>query len=214
MSRRFARRYDRDEAWPTGADAQPEAPLFTVQDHDERRILSWSPDPFEDVPEPDEADVPPPEASTQPPKAARQAAVQPDPPARVARQTGTRRRVRRVARDPNQLREVEQEAQTGPPARDSDVAGAEARGPEAPAPKRGRPRGKVARRQVHFHVDPDEELLLLAAGRTYGSQQKGLIAALEALQEAALLRDEIERLRDECERQRRLLAEAASLFKR
>lgn len=211
MSRRFARRYDRDEAWPTGADAPPEPPLFTVQNDDERRILSWSPDPFEDVPEPGEADVPP-EVGAPPPEPARKAPAPPDPPTRAARQTG-RRQVRRVAKDPNPLREVARQEQTGAAAREADVTGAEAREPASPAPKRGRPRGKVARRQVHFHVDPDEELLLLAAGRVYGSQQKGLIAALESLQEAALLRDEIDRLRDECERQRRLLAEAASLFK-
>jgi hypothetical protein len=67
---------------------------------------------------------------------------------------------------------------------------------------------------VHFHVNPDEERLLLAAGQKFGSQQKGLIAALESLRDAEFLRDEIERLRDECDRQRRLLAEAESLFKR
>ena len=62
---------------------------------------------------------------------------------------------------------------------------------EGAAPKRrGRPRGRP-RRQVHFHVDPDEERLLMLAVERYGSQQKGLIAALESLQEADLLRDEI-----------------------
>jgi hypothetical protein len=84
----------------------------------------------------------------------------------------------------------------------------------SPAPKRrGRPRGRP-RRQVHFHVDPDEEGLLMLAVERYGSQQKGLIAALESLQEADFLRDEIEKLRAELARQRRLLDEAESLFKR
>ena len=82
------------------------------------------------------------------------------------------------------------------------------------APKRrGRPRGRP-RRQVHFHVDPDEERLLMMAVERYGSQQKGLIAALESLQEAELLRDEIERLRAETARNRQLLDEAGALFKR
>jgi hypothetical protein len=86
--------------------------------------------------------------------------------------------------------------------------------PESAAPKRrGRPRGRP-RRQVHFHVDPDEERLLMLAVERYGSQQKGLIAALESLQEADLLRDEIERLRAETARHRRLLDEAESLFNR
>src|SRR5207248_4386458 len=81
-------------------------------------------------------------------------------------------------------------------------------GPVEQAPRRrGRPRGRP-RRQVHFHVDPDEELLLLEAAKKHGSQQKGLIAALQALQDNDVLREEIERLRTECERQRRLLADA------
>jgi len=48
----------------------------------------------------------------------------------------------------------------------------------------------------------------------FGSQQKGLIAALESLQQAEILRDEIERLREELARHRRLVDEAESLFKR
>ncbi len=48
----------------------------------------------------------------------------------------------------------------------------------------------------------------------YGSQQKGLIAALQALQDAEFLRSEIERLKAETERQRELLDEAESLFNR
>jgi hypothetical protein len=84
---------------------------------------------------------------------------------------------------------------------------------QAAPKKRGRPRGRP-RRQVHFHVDPDEERLLMAAVEKYGSQQKGLIAALESLHEADMLRDEIERLRAEVARHRRLLDEAESLFSR
>lgn len=80
--------------------------------------------------------------------------------------------------------------------------------------KRGRPKGRAVRRQVHFHVDPREEELLLAAVARYGSQQKGLIAALASLQEAELLHDEIARLREENERQRRLLEDAQALFRR
>lgn len=79
--------------------------------------------------------------------------------------------------------------------------------------RRGRPRGRP-RRQVHFHVDPDEERMLMYAVELYGSQQKGLIAALQALQDAEFLRSEIERLKAENERQRELLAEAESLFNR
>lgn len=190
-------------------------PLFTVHDDDERRILSWSPDPFEDDSPIGEVEVPP---ETKEPRAdplPRQAAVQPPPPARVARAAGTHRTARRVGSSPTRApRQVERIDEPEPPARPSAVPQAEVPAGESPAPKRGRPRGKVARRQVHFHVDPDEERLLLAAGQMFGSQQKGLIAALESLQEAEFLRDEIERLRDECERQRRLLTEAESLFKR
>lgn len=80
--------------------------------------------------------------------------------------------------------------------------------------KRGRPKGRAVRRQVHFHVDAREEELLLAAVARYGSQQKGLIAALASLQEAELLHDEIARLREENERQRRLLEDAQALFRR
>ena len=101
-------------------------------------------------------------------------------------------------------------------AEDAPVASApvESAPVENGAPKRrGRPRGRP-RRQVHFHVDPDEERLLMLAVERYGSQQKGLIAALESLQEADVLRDEIERLRAETARHRRLLDEAESLFNR
>ena len=88
---------------------------------------------------------------------------------------------------------------------------------EPPAPaeaprRRGRPRRHVKRRQVHFHVDPDEDELLLAAARQYGSQQKGLIAALSALQDVARLREEVDRLKRQSERQQQLLVAARSLL--
>ena len=79
-------------------------------------------------------------------------------------------------------------------------------------PRRGRPRGRKQRRQVHFHVDADEDRLLLAAARQFGSQQKGLIAALTALQEVVTLREQVGQLHAECERQRELLAQAEALF--
>jgi hypothetical protein len=81
-------------------------------------------------------------------------------------------------------------------------------------PRRGRPRGRKQRRQVHFHVDADEDRLLLAAARQFGSQQKGLIAALKALQEVVTLREQVGQLHAECERQRELLAQAQALFDR
>ena len=84
---------------------------------------------------------------------------------------------------------------------------------EAPTRRRGRPRGARKRRQVHFHVDPDEDRLLLRAAGHFGSQQKALIAALHALTEVLALRTEVEALKAECQQQRRLLAEAQALFK-
>lgn len=84
--------------------------------------------------------------------------------------------------------------------------------PQPERPRRGRPRGRTQRRQVHFHVDADEDRLLLAAARQFGSQQKGLIAALKALQEVVTLREQIGQLHAECERQRELLAQAEALF--
>ena len=85
--------------------------------------------------------------------------------------------------------------------------------PDEPAtserrPRRGRPPGRKARRQVHFHVDPDEDRLLLSAAGRFGSQQKGLIAALNALEEMDALREQVRLLEAECARQRQLLAEA------
>lgn len=109
-------------------------------------------------------------------------------------------------------------AGNGSQAGGSQAGGSQAGGESDPAQserrKRGRPKGRAVRRQVHFHVDPQEEALLAAAVARYGSQQKGLIAALASLQEAELLHDEIARLRDECERQRRLLEDAQALFRR
>jgi cell division protein ZapA (FtsZ GTPase activity inhibitor) len=66
---------------------------------------------------------------------------------------------------------------------------------------------------VHFHVDSDEDQLLLRAAGHFGSQQKALIAALHALNEVLALRRQVETLEQECERQRRLLAEAQALFR-
>ena len=125
-----------------------------------------------------------------------------------------------LAPPPAPVREVAPEAPFGEVAPAAPPAVVEDEAVEETAPverttqkRRGRPRGRP-RRQVHFHVDPDEERLLMAAVERYGSQQKGLIAALESLQEADVLRDEIERLRAETARHRRLLDEAESLFNR
>ena len=84
---------------------------------------------------------------------------------------------------------------------------------EAPRRRRGRPRGARTRRQVHFHVDPDQDQMLLRAAGRFGSQQKALIAALHALNEVLALRDQVEILQSENSRQRRLLAEAQALFR-
>ena len=81
-------------------------------------------------------------------------------------------------------------------------------------PRRGRPPGRKARRQVHFHVDPEEDRLLLAAAGRFGSQQKGLIAALKALEELDALREHARQLEAECARQRELLVEAEAVFNR
>ena len=84
---------------------------------------------------------------------------------------------------------------------------------DEPRRRRGRPRGARKRRQVHFHVDPDEDQMLLRAAGRFGSQQKALIAALHALNEVLALRDQVEILESENSRQRRLLAEAQALFR-
>ena len=79
--------------------------------------------------------------------------------------------------------------------------------------RRGRPPGRKARGQVHFHVDAEQDRMLLAAAGRFGSQQKALIAALQSLDEVRALREQVDQLRAECERQRRLLADARALFK-
>jgi hypothetical protein len=180
-----------------------EAPLFNLDEIYEQRILSWSPEP-EDELAADEADlsdemlVPVPEP------------VDPDP----------------------QPEYVVGERDAGAAAVSAVAAAAVAPGPVAderaavrrvepprvvPATdeprRRGRPRGRP-RRQVHFHVDPDEERLLMQAVETHGSQQKALVAALAALTETERLRRRIDELERESERQRALLAKAESLFAR
>jgi hypothetical protein len=79
---------------------------------------------------------------------------------------------------------------------------------------RGRPPGpgRKRRHQIHFHVDADEDRLLMEAARRFGSQQKGLVAALHALHEVLELRRQVTRLQEPYERQRVLLAEAEALF--
>jgi hypothetical protein len=79
--------------------------------------------------------------------------------------------------------------------------------------RRGRPPGRKVRRQVHFHVDAEQDRMLLTAAGRFGSQQKALIAALHALNDVLTLREQVEMLQAECERQQRLLADAKALFK-
>ena len=162
-----------------------------------RRILTWAPDDeddgFEAEPEP-EADAGPSETAEPHVKAAR------------ANGLGLSGAAPRAVRPTAATRAAS--AGTA-----SDLDG-ESEPAQSERLKRGRPKGRAVRRQVHFHVDPQEEELLTAAVARYGSQQKGLIAALASLQEAELLHDEIARLRDECERQRRLLEDAQALFRR
>lgn len=162
-----------------------------------RRILTWAPDlddGFEAEPV-----APEPEPEPEPP-----ARLAPPPPAPVAPRPAAPRRPTYRTVLPSEPAPVAPRAE---PARDRAETG-------PPKPKRGRPKGRAVRRQVHFHVDPQEEELLQLAVERYGSQQKGLIAALMALQETELLKDEIARLRDECERQRKLLDDAQALFRR
>jgi hypothetical protein len=108
-------------------------------------------------------------------------------------------------------RPAEPEPEPEPVAADGDAPAAIVKPDQ---PRRGRPRGRKQRRQVHFHVDAEEDRLLLAAARQFGSQQKGLIAALTALQEVVSLREQVGQLHAECERQRELLAQAQALFDR
>lgn len=209
----MARRSNRDQPEPDHRAEEPrqdggeDTGQFALEETHERRILSWSPDPEEDL-EPEIAEV------------------EDDPPYLVDEvQEQAHVAAERHTEPVPQTAPVEasfpQQAPLGQqPAR--AVAG-----PPVPAPReldeivpagqeprrRGRPRGRP-RRQVHFHVDPDDELLLLAAAKIHGSQQKGLVAALQALQDNEVLREEIERLRMECERQRVLLADAEAIFNR
>jgi hypothetical protein len=225
----ISRRFNRDEP---GDDRDRLEGEFSLEKSHERRILSWSPDPDEELePEVEEAFEPPavePAAAVPPPP---QAAA-PAPPIRQAPPQPVRVQPARVAPEPVrqpppiQARPVEPQPAAPPPQAvvPAEAAPAAPEPPAAPAPpppvrtgeeprKRGRPRGRP-RRQVHFHVDPDEELLLLEAAKRHGSQQKGLVAALQALQDNEVLRAEIERLRTENERQRLLLADAEALFNR
>ncbi len=208
-----------------------EAPLFNLEELHERRILSWSPEPEEDSELGNEAQAaavspPTPERKERPPGhstrvvADRKEDAAPIPSERRVESAPARAAENPVAengaaRSSEEARPVPQTAPSGaaPRAQAESATAEAAAGEEAPARRRGRPRGRP-RRQVHFHVDPDEERLLMAAVERYGSQQKGLIAALESLQEADLLRDEIERLRTESARYRKLLDEAESLFTR
>jgi hypothetical protein len=231
----IARRFGRNEPESNGrGDDSPDerrddadATQFKLEETHERRILSWSPDPDEEFgPE-----------SRQPAEETRplenEVRVQAQPPTQrlvPAALTTPPLSERAIAHEP--LRAVAPAVAAPPsePIRDAiaDLAPGEDEDelelPVSPAPlratgtdqqprKRGRPRGRP-RRQVHFHVDPDEELLLLAAAEAFGSQQKGLVAALQALQDNQILRAEVERLRTECERQRVLLAEAEAIFNR
>ncbi|HZT15027.1 MAG TPA: hypothetical protein VFA19_03695 [Gaiellaceae bacterium] len=170
-----------------------------------RRILTWAPDledelePVPEAPAEEPEPVPPPRLAPAPPPPARpaaQPAARPAPPRRPTYRT------------------VLPGAPAARPAEAPEAEAADAAATQPAKPKRGRPKGRAVRRQVHFHVDPQEEELLMAAVARYGSQQKGLIAALMALQETELLKDEIARLREECERQRKLLDDAQALFRR
>jgi uncharacterized small protein (DUF1192 family) len=202
-----------------------EGPLFNMEELHERRILSWSPEPeefFEEGPQ-GQVDA---EQRPEPSESERYelpeelvVAEQPyEPPTLPAVSAAPEAPVRVVTQPvaSAQLETPTRPARTIPPPLPASVESTEepaARAEEHAPKRRGRPRGRP-RRQVHFHVDPDEERLLMAAAERYGSQQKGLIAALESLQEAEVLRDEIERLRAETARHRRLLDEAESLFNR
>jgi len=180
------RKRGRRDDWNGNGGAVPSAPLFNLDEVHEQRILSWSPelDDGLDVVEPEPVGS---EPEPQP-------APTPEPPQAVAPP--------RPAPAPPPVKVAAQP--TAPVAKDEVVA--ERRG-------RGRPRGRP-RRQVHFHVDPDEEVLLMAAVEKFGSQQKGLIGALQALHDIEFVRDEVERLAAECERQRKLLDQAESIFGR
>ena len=227
----ISRRFNRDEPGDERDRLEGE---FSLEKSHERRILSWSPDPDEELGEPEAEEVDPP--AVEPPAAVPPAplpqAAAPAPPVRQAPPQPVPVQPARVAPEPVrqpppvQARPVQPQPAAPPPqvVVPAEAAPAAAEQPAAPAQpqpvpmgqeprKRGRPRGRP-RRQVHFHVDPDEELLLLEAAKKHGSQQKGLVAALQALQDNEVLRAEIERLRTENERQRLLLADAEALFNR
>lgn len=208
----IARRFNRDPGDDGGAGRPSEgdpgdAGEFAFEKTHERRILSWSPDPDEEPGDPEvDEEVEPPAAV---PEATQPARIAPEP-VRQMPPVQARSAAPPAATPPQEL--VTPVAEAPLPTERTEV-------PAQPAPagqeprRRGRPRGRP-RRQVHFHVDPDEEQLLLEAAKMYGSQQKGLVAALLALQDNEVLRVEVERLRTECERQRRLLADAEAIFNR
>jgi hypothetical protein len=221
-------RFKRDER--NGGTSTEEAPLFNLDEIYEQRILSWSPEPEDELAAaeakpPDEeapAKVEPPARKPKPvavePEALRPAAPVERPAAPIERPAATRVEAAPAARvgavpavvsTPVEPAAVEAVAE--PPAVRREAPPAES-ADDSPR-RRGRPRGRP-RRQVHFHVDPDEERLLMRAVEMYGSQQKALVAALTALEQAAHFRARIEELERESERQRVLLAQAESLFTR
>jgi len=188
MMRKRGRRDD----WNGNGGAAPSAPLFNLDELHERRILSWSPELDDEL---EDAEEDPLDAEPEP-----QPAPAPAPPQAVAPPTPSPAPAPTPAPAP-----VKVAAEPPAPVAKEEVV-AEKRG-------RGRPRGRP-RRQVHFHVDPDEEVLLMGAVEKFGSQQKGLIGALQALHDIEFVRDEVERLAAECERQRKLLDQAESIFGR
>jgi hypothetical protein len=209
---------------PTGIDLTSDRRAPKASEHG-RRILTWAPEPFEDL-EPEHTPAAAPVEKAEPhPQAppANAGAPATAPTRRVPKRIPARRLVlpgsgqsapaapRPPAAAPAPA--PKPAAQPAPPPPTAAPEAADAEPEEEAKRKRGRPRGRSVRRQVHFHVDPQEEQLLMEAVETFGSQQKALIAALGALKETALLHDEIDRLRDECTRQRRLLQEAQALFK-
>jgi len=192
-----------------------------------RRILTWAPEPLEDLePAVSPAESKPPVEESHEPHAQSSQAKAGAPAGTPTRRVPKRIPARRLVLPGSGQGAV---APRPPAAAPAPAPASKPAAPPAPAPapdhadaaepegdakrKRGRPRGRSVRRQVHFHVDPQEEQLLMEAVQMFGSQQKALIAALAALKETALLHDEIDRLRDECTRQRRLLQEAQALFK-
>jgi hypothetical protein len=212
----IARRFNRDEPERDRAQDEPardgeaeDTGQFALEESHERRILSWSPDPEEDL-EPDMVD-----AEDDPASLVDELEEHAEPVLQVAPAASPlpEPTARAVARAPDPSpRDLDELVEQAAPAEHVTAANPQPSADQEPR-RRGRPRGRP-RRQVHFHVDPDDELLLLAAAKMHGSQQKGLIAALQALQDNEVLREEIERLRTECERQRVLLADAEAIFNR